>query len=61
MFAVEPCAAVRRYIFVEGKSGCEAARVFGLSRDTSPKCAAIRRRLKLEHFHDAWRYPECAM
>src|ERR1700738_265042 len=37
MFAVEIYAAVRRFVFVEGKSRREAARVFGLSRDTIPK------------------------
>ena len=34
MFAVEVYAAVRCFVFVEGKSQREAARVFGLSRDT---------------------------
>jgi len=34
MFAVEVYAAVRRFVFVEGKSRREAARVFGLSRET---------------------------
>ncbi len=33
MFAVEAYAAVRRFIFVEGKSRREAARFFGLSRE----------------------------
>jgi hypothetical protein len=37
MFAVETYAAVRRFVFVEGKSRREAARVFGLSRDTISK------------------------
>jgi transposase len=37
MFAVEIYAAVRRFVFVEGKSRREAARVFGLSRDTVAK------------------------
>ena len=37
MFAVETYAAVRRFVFVEGKSRREAARVFGLSRDTIAK------------------------
>ena len=37
MFAVEIYAAVRRFVFVEGKSRLEAARVFGLSRDTIAK------------------------
>ncbi len=34
MYAVETYAAVRQYVFVEGKSRREAARFFGLSRDT---------------------------
>jgi hypothetical protein len=37
MFAVEVCAAVRRFVFIEGNSRREAARVFGLSRDTIGK------------------------
>jgi hypothetical protein len=37
MFAVETYAAVRRFVFVEGKSRREAARVFGLSRETIAK------------------------
>jgi transposase len=37
MFVVETYAAVRRYVFVEGHSRREAARVFGLSRDTIAK------------------------
>ncbi|HEY4736176.1 MAG TPA: IS21 family transposase [Xanthobacteraceae bacterium] len=37
MFAVEIYAAVRRFVFVEGKSRREAAKVFGLSRDTISK------------------------
>ena len=37
MYAVDSYAAVRRFIFVEGKSRREAARVFGLSRDTIAK------------------------
>ena len=37
MFAVETYAAVRRFVFIEGKSRREAARVFGLSRDTIAK------------------------
>jgi hypothetical protein len=32
MFVVESYAAVRRFVFVEGHSRREAARVFGLSR-----------------------------
>ena len=34
MFAVEVDAAVRRFVFVEGHSRRDAARVFGLSRET---------------------------
>jgi transposase len=34
MFAVKVYGAVRRFVFVEGHSRREAARVFGLSRDT---------------------------
>jgi transposase len=37
MFAVELYAAVRRFVFNEGHSRREAARVFGLSRDTVAK------------------------
>ncbi len=37
MFAVEVYAAVRQFVFVEGRSRREAARVFGLSRDTITK------------------------
>src|SRR4051794_19435970 len=37
MFVVETYAAVRRFVFVEGHSRREAARVFGLSRDTVAK------------------------
>ena len=37
MFAVEVCAAVGRFVFVEGRSRREAARVFGVSRDTVAK------------------------
>ena len=37
MFVVEIYAAVRRFVFVEGKSRREAARVFGLSRETIAK------------------------
>ena len=37
MFAVESYAAVRRFVFVEGNSRREAARVFGLSRETVAK------------------------
>jgi len=37
MFTVEIYAAVRRFVFIDGKSRREAARVFGLSRDTVAK------------------------
>ena len=37
MFAVEVYAAVRRFVFVEGNSRREAARIFGLSRETVSK------------------------
>lgn len=37
MYAVEVYAAVRRFVFVEGHSRREAARVFGLSRETVAK------------------------
>jgi len=37
MFVVEIYAAVRRFVFMEGHSRREAARVFGLSRDTIAK------------------------
>ena len=37
MFAVEVYAAVRRFVFIEGGSRREAARVFGLSRETVSK------------------------
>jgi transposase len=37
MFAVEIYAPVRKFIFIEGNSRREAARVFGVSRDTSAK------------------------
>jgi transposase len=37
MFSVEVYAAVRRFVFVDGKSRREAARVFGLSRETVTK------------------------
>jgi len=37
MFVVESYAAVRRFVFVEGRSRREAARVFGLSRETVSK------------------------
>ena len=34
MFVVEIYAAVRRFVFIEGHSRREAARVFGLNRET---------------------------
>lgn len=37
MYAVEMYAAVRHFVFVEGRARREAARVFGLSRDTIDK------------------------
>ena len=37
MFAVEIYAAVRRFVFTEGRSRREAARLFGLSRETVAK------------------------
>jgi transposase len=37
MFMVETYAAVRRFVFLEGHSRREAARIFGLSRDTIAK------------------------
>ena len=37
MFAVEVYAAVRQFVFNQGKSRREAARVFGLSRETIAK------------------------
>jgi transposase len=37
MFSVEVYAAVRRFVFVDGNSRREAARVFGLSRETVTK------------------------
>jgi hypothetical protein len=37
MFAVESYAAVRCFVFVDGNSRREAARVFGLSRETVAK------------------------
>jgi len=37
MFAVEIYAAVRRFVFVDGNSRREAARIFGLSRETVAK------------------------
>jgi transposase len=40
MYAVEMYAAVRRFVFVEGRSRREAARVFGISRTTIDKMCA---------------------
>jgi hypothetical protein len=37
MFVVEVYAAVRRYVFVDGNSRRDAARVFGVSRETVTK------------------------
>ncbi len=37
MYAVEQYAAVRQFVFVEGKSRREAARLFGVSRGTIDK------------------------
>lgn len=37
MFAMETYAAVRRFVFIEGNSRRDAARIFGLSRDTVAK------------------------
>ena len=37
MFAVEVYASVRQFVFVEGHSKREAARVFGLARETVDK------------------------
>lgn len=41
MFAVEMYAAVRRFVFVEGRSRREAARTFGISRTTVDKMCAF--------------------
>ena len=40
MFTAETYAAVRRFVFIEGRSSREGARVFGLSRDTVVKMCA---------------------
>ena len=40
MFAVEMYAAVRRFVFVEGRSRREAAKAFGISRTTVDKMCA---------------------
>ena len=37
MFAVEVYASVRQFVFVEGHSKRDAARVFGLARETVDK------------------------
>ena len=34
MFAVEICAVARRFVFIEGTTPREAARLFGQSRET---------------------------
>jgi transposase len=41
MYAVEVYAAVRRFVFVEGHSRREAAKVFGISRETVGKMCAF--------------------
>ena len=41
MFAVEVCAAVRDFVFNESKSRREAARLFGLSRETIAKMCRL--------------------
>ena len=41
MYAVEVYAAVRRFVFVDGRSRREAAKIFGLSRDTIQKICAF--------------------
>jgi hypothetical protein len=43
MFAVEVYAAVRRFVFIEGNSRREAARVFGLSGETVLKMCRFSR------------------
>ena len=54
MFAVEVYASVRRFVHLEGNSQREAAKVFGLSRDTVSKMCrfsvprGIRERSRLE-------------
>jgi hypothetical protein len=42
LLLVEIYAAGRRFVFIEGKSRREAARVFGLSRDTIAKMCRRR-------------------
>ncbi len=37
MYAVEVYSAVRRFVFIEGHSRREAARRFGISRETARK------------------------
>ncbi|GJE21876.1 hypothetical protein JHFBIEKO_2325 [Methylobacterium mesophilicum] len=37
MFAVEVYAAVRQFVFIDGHSRREAARVFGLNREAIAK------------------------
>jgi hypothetical protein len=41
MYAVEIYAAVRRFVFIEGNSRREAARVFGLNRETVAKMSSF--------------------
>jgi hypothetical protein len=41
MYAVEIYNAVRQFVFIEGHSRREAARVFGISRDTVAKMCAF--------------------
>jgi hypothetical protein len=41
MYAVEIYAAVRRFVFVDGNSRREAARVFGLNRETVAKMCGL--------------------
>lgn len=42
MFVVEVYAAVRQFVFLEDQSRREAARVFGLSRETIAKMSTLR-------------------
>jgi hypothetical protein len=47
MFVVETYATVRRFVFVQEKSRREAARVFGLSRETIAKMCRYSARLTM--------------
>jgi len=47
MFVVEIYAAVRHFVFIEGHSRREAARVFGLSRETVLKMCQSTNRINL--------------